>query len=73
MAATSKRKTVLLRLVRTAGATLVAFVIAWLAGPDVADVVGSTQNAVLLAAVLTPLLAAAEKALRYGGDPGETG
>lgn len=68
----SKRKTVLLRALRVAGAGAVAWLIAWLAGPDVADVVGSSQNAVLLAAVLTPILAAVEKWIRFGGDPGES-
>lgn len=68
---TSKRKTVLLRAVRSAAAVSISGFIAWLAGPDVADLIGSTSNAVLLAAVLTPILTAAEKALRYGNDPGE--
>lgn len=66
-----KKRTIILRALRTAGATAIAGLIGWLAGPDVAELVG-TEQAVLLAAVLTPLLAAAEKYLRYGSDPGET-
>lgn len=57
-----KRKQALLRFVKIAVAAAVAAAIGWLAGPNVADVVG-TQNAVLVAAVLTPLLSALEKFL----------
>lgn len=65
-----KTKTILLRFLRVGAAGVVAYVIAWLAGPDVTELLGA-ERAVLLAAVLTPLLAALEKALRYGADPGE--
>lgn len=58
----SKREQAILRLLKVAAAGAVAVVVGWLAGPNVADVVG-TQNAVLVAAVLTPLFSALEKFL----------
>ena len=66
-----KRKTVLLRAARTAGASALAWLTAWIAGPDVSEIIGNGEYAVLLAAVLTPIFAALEKAIRYGNDPGE--
>lgn len=71
MATTTKKKTVILRALRTASAVAVAGFVGWLSGPDVTELLGA-QNAVLLAAVATPLLVALEKALRYGKDPGES-
>ena len=70
MSAPSKMKVILMRALRTGIAIAISGVIAWLAGPEVADLVG-TERAVLLAAVLTPMLVATEKWLRYGSDPGE--
>jgi hypothetical protein len=37
----------------------------------VSEIIGNGEYAVLLAAVLTPIFAALEKAIRYGNDPGE--
>jgi hypothetical protein len=49
------------RLAKVAAAGLVAAVIGWLSGPDVADLVGE-QGAVIIAAVLVPILSGLEKA-----------
>jgi len=70
MALSDKVKTILFRAVRSAAAVAVAGIIGWLAGPDFAELVG-TEYAVLVAAVLTPLLLALDKWIRYGSDPGE--
>lgn len=70
MALSPKVVTVLKRSARALGAVLVGFLVAWLAGPDVTELVGSDTQA-LVVAVVTPLLLAADKWLRYGSDPGE--
>ncbi len=65
-----KTKTVLLRVLRALGATVIASVAAFLAGPDVAEIVpGGYQF--LVTGITVPLLLGLEKYLRYGGDPGE--
>lgn len=55
------RLAALKRFGKVVAAGVVAAAIGFVAGPDFANVVG-TQNAVLLAAVLTPVLSALEKA-----------
>lgn len=60
MADNTKRYDALARFGKVLAAGALASAIAWVAGPDFANVVGTT-NAVLLAAVLTPILSAAEK------------
>lgn len=65
-----KQKTVVLRFLRTLGATVVAALLAWVAGPDAVELVGE-QTALYLVPVLTALLTAADKALRYGSEEGE--
>lgn len=51
------------RLARAVGATAIAALIGFLTGPEVAELIPA-QYAVLVSAVLMPLLLAAEKALR---------
>lgn len=58
----SNRVKALKRFAKVAGAALVAAAASWAAGPDFANVVG-TQYAVVLFAVLTPVLSALQKAL----------
>jgi hypothetical protein len=65
-----KQKKVLLNFARTLAATVVAALIAWVAGPDAAELIGA-QTAVIAVPVLTALLTAAERALRYGNEEGE--
>lgn len=60
---TPSRKRILKRLARSAAATVIAAAVAFLSGPDMAELVDAPYNA-LLAAVLIPLLMAADKALR---------
>lgn len=60
---TSARRRILRRLVRSAAATTIAGLIGFLSGPDAAEVIPAPYNA-LAAAVLVPLLMAADKALR---------
>lgn len=60
-------KVIALRFLRGLGAVLVAFVVAWLAGPDAIALIPSAYYAVVVAAV-TPVLLALEKYLRDGGD-----
>ena len=67
---TLKRKTILLRLLRTAGAAVVAWALNWLASGGLVDFIPA-GNAALVVVVLTPILTALEKYLRYGSDPGE--
>lgn len=57
-----KAKAALIRFAKVLAAGAVASTLAFIAGPDLVNVVGTT-NAVLLAAVLTPILSALEKAL----------
>ena len=56
----SKLNLALRRLVKVAIAAVLAAIVGWFASPEFADVVG-TQNAVLLAALLTPILSGLEK------------
>lgn len=58
----SKTQQALVRFGKVVAAGAVASALGWLAGPNVADIVG-TQYAVLTAAVLTPVLSALEKYL----------
>jgi hypothetical protein len=67
-----RRKTVLMRALRTAGATFIGFLAAWLAGPEAADLVESEQAQTLIAMVVVPTLVALDKMLRYGSDAGES-
>lgn len=66
----SKTQTVILRLVRTATAAALGACAGFVVGPDFSGLVG-TKWAVLIGGFLTPLIAAAEKWLRYGQDSGE--
>lgn len=66
----AKQSTVLLRLVRTLVAAAVATLVAWLATPDALNII-PVGAALYVIPVLTGLLTSAEKALRYGSDPGE--
>ena len=59
---TLKLKQAGLRLLKVVGAAVMAGLIAFLSGPDVANVFGD-QMALLLVAVLTPVLSAVEKYL----------
>lgn len=70
MTLNDKQKTVLLRLLKTVVAGAIAAVIAWLASPDVANVI-PTDAALYVIPIITSLLTAAEKSLRYGQDAGE--
>lgn len=56
----SKLNLALRRFAKVVGAAIVAGVIAWLSGPDVADLLG-TDRAKLLALVLIPVLSGIEK------------
>lgn len=67
---THRQKTVLLRFGRTLAAAVVAAVVAWLASPEVADVIPKAYIP-LVTVALTPMLTALEKSLRYGKEPGE--
>ena len=49
------------RFLKVVAAGAVAAAIGWLSGPDVADLVGQ-QGAVILAAILVPILSGLEKA-----------
>jgi len=66
-----KTKTILFRFGRALGATLVAALAAFLVGPEAAGLVPSGLQFVITT-FLVPVLLAGEKALRYGGDPGES-
>lgn len=68
-----KQKTVLLRFVRTLAATAIGFTAAWLAGPEVTALVDDPTIQSLILVVVVPTLVAANKALRYGSDDGESG
>lgn len=61
---TNKTKLTLKRLVKGAGAVLVAYVAGKLTGPDVLDLVPDPYD-VLVTGALVPLLLALEKYLRY--------
>ena len=63
----SKNKTILMRFARSLGAIVIAATTAFIAGPEGADLVGD-QAQTIIVAVGTPLLVAADKWLRYGGD-----
>lgn len=67
---TSKTKTVLLRLARTAAISGVGVLAGFAAGPDVAGIVGD-GNMWLVTGFVIPALAALDKFVRYGSDPGE--
>lgn len=56
----SKLALALRRLVKVAAAGAIAAAVGWIASPELAGVVG-TQNAVIIAAVLTPILSGLEK------------
>lgn len=56
----SKLDLALRRFAKVVGAAVIAAVIAWLASPDVADLVGD-DRAKLLALVLIPVLSGIEK------------
>ena len=64
---TAKRKTILMRFVRSGAAMLVSFLAAWVAGPDAADLVG-TDMQTFIVAVGVPFLVSLDKNLRYGRD-----
>jgi hypothetical protein len=51
------------RGLRTFGALAIAFVLSYIAGPDGADLLGDNQA--VFVAVVTPLLTAVDKAIRY--------
>lgn len=63
---TSSRKRILRRLARSAAATVIAGLVGFLSGPDVVELIPGPYNA-LAAAVLIPLLMAADKAVRDRG------
>lgn len=67
----SKRMTVLLRFMRTLGASILGFIAVWAAGPDALSLVTDPLHQTILLSVVVPMLVAAEKALRYGDDQGE--
>lgn len=64
----ARAQAALLRLAKTVVAGALAAVVAFVASPQLADVVG-TQYAVLVAAVLTPILMAAEKYFNWTDAP----
>lgn len=68
MALSLKLKRVLVRAAKGLGAVVVGFLVAWLAGPDVTELIGS-DNQALVVAVVTPLLLAAEKWLKWEDAP----
>lgn len=67
---TNKRKTVLMRGLRSLAAVVVAGIAGWLVGPEAVDVVGAQTQGILVA-VLVPALLMLDKYLRYGADSGE--
>lgn len=60
---TKRQKASLKRAARTLAAAVIAWAIAYIAGPDGVELLGDHQA--LTVAVLTPLLTAADKALRW--------
>ncbi len=60
-------KVIVMRFLRGLGAVLLAFLAAWLVGPDAADLIPEDLQ-VLLVTVVAPALLALEKLLRDGGD-----
>lgn len=68
---THKRKTVLLRLVRTLAATLAGLLAAWLSGPEALGLISDPASQSFVVAVVVPTLVAIDKMLRYGSDDGE--
>lgn len=69
---TAKTKVVLLRLARSAAAAGVGVLAGFVAGPDIAGIVGE-GNMWIVTGVVTPALIALDKFVRYGNDPGEQG
>lgn len=67
-----KKKTVLLRFARTMGATMLGLLAAWLSGPDGLSLVKDPVAQSFIVAVIVPTLVAANKAIRYGSEPGES-
>ena len=68
---THKNRTVLLRFARTMGATVLGLLAAWISGPNGLSLVKDPVMQSFIVAVVAPTLVAANKALRYGSDPGE--
>lgn len=66
----TKAKTVLIRGLRIVAFTVVGAVIGYLSGPEVSDLVPAGYQFLITGAVI-PALAALDKYLRYGNDPGE--
>ena len=64
----ARQKVVVARMLRSAAAVIISFAIAWLSGPDAADILDATQQQ-LVAGVLIPILLGVNKALRMGSDP----
>ncbi len=60
-------KVIVMRFLRGLGAVLLAFLAAWLVGPDAADLIPENMQ-ILLVTVVAPALLALEKLLRDGGD-----
>lgn len=60
---TASRQRILRRLLRSAAATAIAGLVGFLSGPDMVELIPAPYNA-LAAAVLIPLLMAADKAMR---------
>lgn len=71
MALSLKVQRILVRALKGLGAVVVGFAVAWIAGPDVAELVG-TETQALIVAVVTPLLLAAEKWLKWEDAPAPT-
>lgn len=67
---TPKRKTILIRFLRAAGAVLIAAIVGFVTGPDFVELLPAPWNGIA-ASVLVPALLAADKFRRYGNDPGE--
>ena len=59
-----KQRTVLKRCLRTLGAVVVSGLLAFILSPEALDVIG-VEQAPLIIALLTPILTAADKALRW--------
>lgn len=70
---THKRKTVLLRWLRTLGATITANMLLVVSNPDALQAMQEDWHAFVIANLLIPTLTAMEKYLRYGAEPGEEG
>lgn len=63
-----KQKTVMLRFLRTLGATIASSALTVVANPQAWS---HHWKQAVITILLVPTLTATEKALRYGGDPGE--